>query len=308
MDVGAYGILNPLYIVASADTLWMADDAPASDLVYVLTASGHCVAQGIRTGNGPDEVLEVTSLHRVGNVTMLYDARRGVLGKLCRSGRSLQLQPLVRRVRMMDDVWLLPDSVRLLMPVMGGSSYVLADKAGQVLDSLVYYPEKPDVVPAFTHNLACTGPSAYAAAKGSLVRALAYDGGLDFFSVENHALSHMARREMFPMEYAVLDAGQPVPVPSSATRVGYSSPTASDDVFYALYSGALASEAGEGSDEIHAFEADGTPRCCYVLDRQVTALAVTPDNTVIHAVGAPTADNDDVCVYVYHLKEQTCYR
>ena len=115
-------------------------------------------------------------------------------------------------------------------------SLMVPGKNGKLTDSLSYYPAKPDGVSDFTHALACVGTLAVEENGKHFARALAYDGGIDFFGVDNGRLCHISRYERFGMDYDVLDVGQQVPTLSPTTRVGFSDPAVSTRRYYVLYS------------------------------------------------------------------------
>ena len=64
VNLETYGILSPLYLAAGDDSLWIAGEGTSSSMLFLLTDRGELVAKGVHIGNGPGEVLEVTSLHR----------------------------------------------------------------------------------------------------------------------------------------------------------------------------------------------------------------------------------------------------
>lgn len=296
-----YNIFNPVYIVSSNDSIWIVVGDETSEMVYLLDRSGKYEAKGIRLGKGPNEVLEINSIHHVAGRTVVYDARKGELSGVFRADSSLFLVPLASRLRLQDDAFMLPDGKVLSMPVMGGYSYALLDKDGNVIDSLDYYPPKPDGVTEQAHSLACTGTAALMSKHGRFARTLAYDGAIDFFSLDKSLLKHISRQEEFGMDYSVIDAGQPVPTFSETTRMGYWSLTASDDVFYALFSDEPALEGSDCYREIHAFTSEGAPLCKYLPNHELSSIAVRPDNSTLYGIGI--SDNESVVLYVYDLSD-----
>lgn len=295
----AYHIFNPVYVVSSDDSIWIVVGDETSEMIYLFDHSGKCEAKGVRLGKGPNEVLEITSIHHVAGRTVVYDARKGGLSEVFRADSSLFLVPLASQLRLQDDAFILPDGKVLSMPVMGGYSYALLDKAGNVIDSLAYYPPKPKGVTKQTHSLACTGTAALMLKHERFARTLAYDGAIDFFSLDKSLLKHISRQEEFGMDYSVVDAGQPVPTFSETTRMGYWSLTASDDAFYALFSDELALEGSDCYREIHTFTSEGTPLCKYLPDHELSSIAVKPDNSTLYGIG--TSDNESVVLYVYDI-------
>lgn len=301
IDIEQYGIYNPQHIVASNDSVWIVLGEGASELVYLLNDSGKYEAKGIRLGKGPNEVLEITSMHRVGHSTFIYDGRKGALSELHYADSTMTLTPRMSGISFWDDACMFPDGKVLAFPVIGNYSYALLDKQGNVTDTLAYYPTKPDGVSDFTHTLACTGTTAFLPhGKGSFARTLVYDGAIDFFKADGDSLKHLARQEEFGMDYDVIDQmGQSVPTLSKTTRNGYRSLTASNNAFYALFSNDLVLKNIEGCSEMQAFAADGTPQCKYQLDRKLSDIAVKPDNSVIY--GVANTDDGQTMLYIYHV-------
>lgn len=296
-----YNIFNPVYIVSSNDSIWIVVGDETSEMVYLFDHSGKCEAKGIRLGKGPNEVLEISSIHHIVGRTMVYDARKGELSGVFRADSSLFLVPLASKLHLQDDAFILLDGKVLSMPVMGGYSYALLDKDGNVIDSLDYYPPKPEGVTEQTHSLACTGTAAFMSKHGRLARTLAYDGAIDFFRIDESLLKHISRQEEFGMDYSVVDAGQLVPTFSETTRMGYWSLTASDNTFYALFSDELALEGSDCYREIHAFASEGTPLCKYLPDHELSSIAVKPDNSTLYGIG--TSDNESVVLYIYDIRK-----
>lgn len=304
VDLEACGILNPLEMVAGDDSLWLVDDSSTGPMVFLLTAQGDLVAKGIGLGNGPGEVLEVTSLHRVGGSTYIYDGRGGQVCRVQRRDTVLQAVPLSLRLRLYDDVAPLSQGKLLALPVIAsGGSYRLLDETGLALDSLSYYPERPDGVSDLTHSLACVGTLALGGDRIHFARALVYDGGVDFFSLADASIAHVSRYEQFGMDYDVLDVGQQVPTLSPTTRVGFPALASSRERFYALFSDELAADNPMREARIVcAFGLDGTPLQHYWLDRKVSLISVSEDDSVLFAIGSASREDESVFLYFYALE------
>lgn len=301
LNIETCGVLAPQYLVAMDDVLWVADDDRSSAMVHLLVAEGKCVAKGISLGEGPNEVLEITSIRRMGNEVQVYDARRGAVSIIERDSSSLRLMPLVSNVRLLDDAVSLPDKRLLTAPISPDYSYALIDSMGSRQDSLKYYPSKPDGVSDFTHALACTGFLAFILESQTYARALVYDGGIDFFQIKEGKLQHSSRYERFGMDYSVIDAGQQLPVPSTSTRIGYKSLTASDHYFYSLFSDKSAAEMANGCLEMQSFASDGTPYRKYLLDRPASKIAVSPNDTRLYTFC--DAEEGGTYIFVYDLPQ-----
>lgn len=301
VNLESYEVYNPEHIVAFNDSLWIVEGEGVSERLYLLDGAGRYVAKGIGVGQGPGEVLEITSIHRTSCRTVIYDARKGMLSELRYKDGAVGLVPLMSRLPLLDDACLLSDGRVLVVPVIGNYSYALLDGQGNVRDSLRYYPPKPDNRSDFVHSLACTGEMAVSGAGKRFARTLVYDGAIDFFDSDNDSLIHIRRQEEFGMDYDVITMVQPVPTFANTTRIGYRSLTASDNLFYALFSDRLVLESeGDGCDEIQAFTSDGLPYCRYLLDRKLAGIAVKSDNSVIYGLGTVNG-GEAVCLYIYRL-------
>lgn len=304
VNLETYGILSPLYLAAGDDSLWIAGEGTSSSMLFLLTDRGELVAKGVHIGNGPGEVLEVTSLHRVGNRTYLYDGRGGKVCEVQRRDTVLYAVPLDIQKRLCDDLVPLSDNAYLVLPVTQAYSYALADKNGKLTDSLSYYPAKPDGVSDFTHALACVGTLAVEENGKHFARALAYDGGIDFFGVDNGRLLHISRYERFGMDYDVLDVGQQVPTLSPTTRVGFSDLAVSTRRYYVLYSEELAVDnPTKETCTVCSFDMEGRPLCLYQLDRRISAMTVMPDEDLLLAIGHATEQEESVYLFTYDINE-----
>lgn len=303
VNLQAYGILNPIYIAADNDSLWITGEGLSTSTLFLLTGKGEYVAQGINIGNGPNEVLEISPIHRVQNATYIYDGRSGKTGEIQRKDSTLWIVPQAIQKRLYDNLVPLPQGIYLALPVTEGYSYALLDKDGAILDSLAYYPPKPEKASDFTHKLACTGKLAVSKDGKHFARALAYDGGLDFFSIsDTSSLQHVSRYERFAMDYDIVDAGQPVPTLSPTTRTGFPYITASAQKFYALYSEEQAvNNPTRSANDICSFGLKGQALCHYSLDRKVEIIAVSPNDSVLYAIGNAIGQEESVYLFLYSL-------
>lgn len=306
INLEQYEIYNPEHIIASDDSLWITVGEGVLERVYLLDGSGKYKAKGISVGQGPNEVLEITSIHRTPYHITIYDARKGVLSELRYKEGTMQLIPLASQLMLFDDACMLPDSNLLIVPILKNYSYALLDKHGHIADSLDYYPPKPDKSSRFTHSLACTGEMAIAPSQERFARTTVYDGAIDFFSINDDSLTHLLRQEEFGVDYDIINAVQPVPTLSKTTRCGYKSLTVSNDLFYALFSDTLALEnESRECKEVQTFTLDGVPCHKYLLDRKITDIAVKPDNSVLYGIGKTNNHEETVVLYIYKLNETT---
>lgn len=299
VPIGQYGIYSPNRAIYSGDSVWIEVSDKSDFKMFVLNDDGRLLAKGISEGKGRGEVLGVTSMHRIGGRTLVYDSNKGVLSKVeCRDS-TLALAPLADGINLLDDAVMLPDGRVVTMHIVGNYSYAVADTSGDITDTLKYYPPKPDKATDFTNALAYTGRSAFALGGKRFARTCPYDGGIDFFSTDGK-LAHLARQEEYPMDYDVINMRQPVPTLSKTTPVGYRSLTASGDVFYALFSMAPASGATDECSEMRSFSSEGKPLCKYTLDHKVSCIAISPDNTRMIAIGGTAGGG--TMMYRYTLR------
>lgn len=298
-EIDQYGIYSIDRIVYDGDSIWIAVGEGSDSKLFLLDDAGRLVAKGVSEGKGRGEILGLTAMHKICGRMMLYDSNNGTLYRVLRKDSALNVVPLVGELRLLDDAALLADGRVVTMHIVGNYSYAIADTSGTVIDTLKYYPPKPDKASDFTNALAYTGRSAFALDGRRFARTCPYDGGIDFFGTDGGKLKHIVRQEEYPMCYDVIQQGQSVPTLSKSTPVGYRSLTASADVFYALFSKAKALEAPDGFNEVRSFSADGKPLCKYVLDRNVSDIVVSPDNS--RMIAFSTAADGKTMMYRFVL-------
>ena len=82
VPIGQYGIYSPNRAFYSGDSVWIEVSDKSDFKVFVLSDDGRLLAKGISEGKGRGEVLGVTSMHRIGDRTLVYDSNKGVLSKM----------------------------------------------------------------------------------------------------------------------------------------------------------------------------------------------------------------------------------
>lgn len=286
------------YMVLCDSLLWIAGQ-DQNELLHVYDVSGKLLDSGMSIGQGGDDVLEVSSIRSINGKIYVYDSRGGVIDEVvCRDGK-LDATGIVRDMRFQDDAFMLPDSSMLALPLNSSNAYVMLDSEGSILDSLSYFPPKPDGISDATHYLACTGKLAYSPADTTFARTVAYDGGIDFFAVKNGRISHTARYANFDMVYTTYRDEGKFPVPSDESRIGYSHVYATPDHFYASYSvqKCLYNPTGM-STEIHVFDHNGKPQYKMLFEHPIQAFAVSEDDAHLYVA---EADNDDDTVIKHYI-------
>lgn len=265
---------------------WIYSDASNQSLLNVCSSDGEILAQGVSYGNGANEILEVSSIHRgLDSDVDIYDSRSGKIISLNLRDSILDLTTICESLRLFDDAIVLSDDATLALPNIGDYSYCIFGSDNSKIDSLSYYPPKPNGVSHKAHALACTGSVAYSRSDGKFIRSLVYDGGLDFFSIVDGKLNHVKRHAEFDMDYGVIEVnGTSLPVPNKDSQIGYSFIYATPAHFYASFSGANIEDNPEGvANEIHVFDHDGNMVKVILLDNNVGPFAVTDDDKCLYA-------------------------
>lgn len=290
-------------MVLSDSLLWIAGP-DRKELLHIYDISGKLIVSGMSIGHGGDDVLEVSSIRSVNGNIYIYDSRGGIIAEVIYTEGKLNVNRIVREMRFYDDAILLPDSSMLLLPLNSSTAYVLLDRENNMIDSLSYFPPKPDGISEETHYLACTGMLAYSPTDTTFARAVAYDGGIDFFAIRNGSISHMARYANFDMSYTTYQGEGMLPVPSDESRVGYAYVYATPAHFYASYSEKKSLDNPTAlSNEIHVFDHNGKPQYKMLFKNSIQALAVSDDDTQLYVT---EVDNDDnIRVKHYMLKSKS---
>lgn len=293
-------LLSANEIALSDSGLFVYSKQGESDIIHVLSPNGELIASGIGFGNGPDEVLEVASLHPIQKDMALYDGKKGKIYKLSVNGKDIELEEVANSQFLHDDAVVLPNKLILTLPVNRPYSYSLTDAEGSMVDSISYFPPKPEGIDDNTHRLACTGHMAISPNGENMVRAVAYDGGVDFFSLKDGKIKHKKRYSKFNMEYGALEGKISVPIPTDESRTGYSFLYATDKHFYASFSDlkALDNPGGECL-EIHVFDMDGNPEYKLILDKSFTTFAVDKKEENLYI--SSSDDEENTIIYKYKI-------
>jgi hypothetical protein len=281
------------------DTIvWVHSEQNDEKLLYAYNLNGNLLASGISVGNGKDEVLELSSLRSDNNgKPVIYDGRSGKLYHVIRDGNSLKLETVRDDLRLLDDVVSLANDAILTLPTNSKISYALYDSKQARIDSLSYFPPKPDGIDDNTHQLACTGQLAFAQNDNTFVRAIVYDGGLGFFKVDKNKVEFVNRFSLFDMNYGVLQANVNLPIPNEKSQTGYAYVYATPKYFYASFSEAKAEDNPEGlTKEIQVFDHHGKQVKRLHLNSEIGAFAVTADDTKLFVAQA-NEDNTTISTY-----------
>ncbi len=156
------------------------------------------------------------------------------------------------------------------------TSLYLLNKDGEVVCRNTNLPPNVGNMPLLSHSMASNGLVVAAKNNPVFARCVFYDGGLDFFEVENNQIIHKWRSSQFDMDYDIIEQYHNVPTPNQNTRVGYSQITLSDNCIYGLFSGKkiLGDGINHSSDEIHVFDYNGEHLARLKLDQNVDLIAV----------------------------------
>lgn len=287
-------------IIVTDSLIWIHSDQDDKEKVSVYSKSGNLIAKGISYGNGPGEILEVTSIHPYSDDAIaIYDSKRGIIQKISVSENRLSSIVLGDSLYMNDDALILQDSIIVTLPVNSAYSYFLYDMQGNRIDSLSYFPPKPEGMDDKTHQLACTGSLATNVTGQNMMRSILYDGGVDFFKIEDGKIKHTNRFALFDMDYDALDLQVKVPVPNDESKTGYSFVYATDKYFYASYSESSATENPNGEcEEVHVFDFDGNIIKKIHLNKTFTAFAIDSNDETIYIA---SDQGENMIIYKYDM-------
>lgn len=292
-------VLNPEYFFHYNGNFWVLDNSNPSGILHIINPKGELILSGLGEGNGPDEVLEATSIRVINGNIFIYDSPKGNVSQISIEDSVFKLDVIADNIRLMDDAIILKNNSLLLLPVGRNCSYYIQDaESGNNIDSLSYFPPAPKGIQNEIHSLACTGTFEIMDNYLYAARILSYDGGIDFFHIGDDKISHIGRVTNFEMEYSVNDQG--MPIPNNNTKVGYASITSSKNMFYATFSEemALKNTVGE-SNEIHQFSETGEPLRKYILDRNVMSIFISQNNDYLYAI---SCSNSETCkIYIYRI-------
>jgi hypothetical protein len=287
-------------IMITDTIVWVYSEQNDEKLLYAYNINGRLLASGIGAGNGKDEVLELTSLHTDNHgIPTIYDGKSGKLYHVISDGNSLKLETFRDGLRLLDDAVSLANDATLALPTNSKISYALYDSNLTRIDSLSYFPPKPDGIDDNTHQLACTGQLTFSQDDNTFMRAVVYDGGLGFFKVEKNKVEFVNRFSLFDMNYGVLQASINLPIPNEKSQTGYAYVYATPKYFYASFSDAKADDNPEGiAKEVHVFDHQGKRVKRLLLDNEIGAFAVTADDKKLFAA---QSNEDNTPIFIYQI-------
>lgn len=284
-------------ILPDGDRLWIYSEEDPTTILHIIDKNGNPYAKGIGIGQGSNEVLELSSIHQSGDRTILFDGKAGKLYSLMINDSTISTETLITDMGMLDDALLLNENNILKLPVNSAISYMIEGKDGTILDSLSYFPPKPDGVSDATHHLACTGAITFSPNDSSFVRALAYDGGLDFFRIKSGKICHETRHSVFDMDYDVLNLQVDVPMPGDNSKTGYVKVYATPKYYYASFSDTTINDNPDAfANEIHVFDHSGRILYKLIIDKPVSTFAVSEDDNILYASNESN-DKSTICIY-----------
>lgn len=279
-------ILSVEELIYNNDSLWILGEDDNSNIINVLKKSGHKIAAGIKKGLGNNEILEASSLHRNGRKIYIFDSRAGRLFLLSINHDKIveaENIPNGLSATMNDDVINIGENLFLRTPVNSNLSYILTDAKGDTINTLSYFPPKPEGVEERTHHLACTGRIDFSPSDSTFVRTLAFDGGVDFFKLVNNEIKHIHRHSEFDMDYGELDLTVKVPIPNEKSKVGYSRVCSTPEYFFISFSDQTYNDNPEAyTNCIHVFDHSGTLLYKLKTNDTIGAFTVTEDNKTLY--------------------------
>lgn len=105
------------------------------------------------------------------------------------------------------------------------------------------------------------------------------------------------------MEYSVMNySGASVPVPSAESRSGFINVAASDNCFYASFSGSKSLDNPSGiANTIYKFDLNGNLISIYNLDQYIRSFSVTPADSEIIAL-SPDSETDETKIVSFAIQ------
>lgn len=299
-------ILDPTYVYANKNKVLIIEDKSTKMMTVIDTDSNASFCWGNK-GEGPEDFVQISSatITQTNKNTIQVGAYDSSLRRYLET--YFTENGIESRIKWSIELFL--DVVR---PICGGkhyacsavgnenSFYIINDK-GEVVNSNNTRPKKPESVSDFSHSLACSGSLAASVSQPYFAQSVIYDGGINFFKVENDSIKNVWSFTSFDMDYDIIPEYNNVPVPNQKSRYGYTSLYMTDKYLFGLYSGKLIlTEDSEMSNEIHVFDKEGNHCTKYLLDKPVYEFTIDEPNHTLYAL---SRDNNDAAIlYSYELE------
>lgn len=290
------------FLVAN-DSLWILNTGTENFVpVKIFNLKGDLLAEGGKRGNASNEMLQPSMIRRLPNGKMgVYDTTKGTIFTVSVNGNTAQVEPFMTGIKgFPSDIALLAGGYMIELPLVDHAYVMLKDGVG--VDTLDYYPPRPEGVNEKTHAIACTGKMTLSPDGKHMARTVTFDGGVDFFSLKDGKIEHIKRFAFFNQDYATIDrGGMQLPIVGSNTKVGFLSISASEKYFYATFSDAKSMDNPTGeADDIYVFTHDGKPVKHLKTKQKVMEISVTPDDTKLFSMSAD--ENGETRMLVFNLK------
>lgn len=299
IDLDASGIIGVNRVmVKDKDTIFLSNSDAKGILYY---KDGNRIVKGVSLGQGPDEVLGLNYI-RFDDKGKLYsyDSNKGMVYFFTRSDSAVYIDSKEEMPRFLNDV-IAYNKDFLVFPLLSKDySIGLIKSDGDLIDSIAYWPPKPDGVSDKAHALASTGETAIMG-DGHFARALLYDGGVDFYKIDGNHIIHINRFREFDMDYDMIDnQGVEIPIPNNESRKGFMKIKASRDNFYASFSNdKILSNSEAGAIEIFKFDKRGELKRKYIVNIPFTDFFVNENGDEIGCITTDEKGKD--YIYIYKL-------
>ena len=298
INLSDYGVVGEEDIVFDHGKLYIYQSFDTQNSLAII--DGDKVIRGISIGDGPDEILDIKNIQlNEKHKPYFYDTYKGSINFFNGNDSSIFITSRIIVPRMLDDVVSYKENF-IIFPNDRNYSIGLIDKKGELIDSLVYWPPKPDGISSATHALACSGVTSILG-DGTFARAILYDGGVDFYKIEDNKIKHLGRYSLFDMQYDALDGGGVnMPAPNEETKDGFMKIKSGQEHFYASFNDSKAMANIDGvSNEIFRFDSMGHLQNRFIIDHYFTDFYVNEIDNEIGVVSTDESGNE--YLYIYHL-------
>ncbi|MCI5662774.1 MAG: TolB-like 6-bladed beta-propeller domain-containing protein [Mediterranea sp.] len=301
IDLEQWGILLPSHLVVTADRIVVVE-CDNDNHVSVFDKEFRLLFRKGMTGQGPQEFIQIFSVGMLNDDEIgLYDANLGVMRRMNIKDSTRLMTDCLRNARFRHQVLPVAEGRFLAVNTHADHAFEMMDTEGCILDSLAYWPPKPEGVSDFTHRLACTGPMALSPDKERFVKATWADGAIEFFRIEGDRLSHQKRTGFFDMDYGVEHAEVDLPQSNERTRKGYTNVTYSRNAVWATFSGNSINEKTP-SYELHQYTWDGKPVKRFLLDKPLGKICYDEATHALYCLGNLSAGES--VVRIYRMQEE----
>ncbi len=294
INLEEHGILKPSHLLVLSNSVIVTGN---DNIISVFDRDFTLRFRKGGTGQGPQEFMQIFSIDSLNdNEICLYDSNLGIVRAMNFKDSTLDMRTLIDGIPFRYQVSPLNDDKFLSLNIQTDNSYEILDNNGILIDSLSYWPTKPEKISEFTHHLACTGPACISKDRHMAVRSIWANGKIDCFAIDNTGLKHLWNNGFFDMEYDVEHSSVDLPKSNENTRVGYVYTSFGKNCILASYSGSLIDEGTE-IKEIHQYSLDGKPQIKYLLEDGIGRFVYDAMNHQIIALGSHNGEKSFLRIY-----------